>query len=70
MELHDYKLPNSKASWGSKTESERNQRGAPGSYDLPLSGNLESHNEFDIKFTHIVSLYNCNFLWNFFFELS
>lgn len=70
MELHDYMLPSSKASWGSKTESARKQRGAPGSYNLPLSENLESCNEFDVKYTRVVSLYNCNSPWNFFFELD
>lgn len=59
MELHDYMLPSSKASWGSKTVSKE----AEGSYNLPLSGNLESCNEFDVKYTQVVSLYNMEFLF-------
>jgi len=51
-------LPSSKASWGSKTESERKQRGHPCSYNLLLFVNLKSCDEFVVKYTHIVSLNN------------
>lgn len=70
VELQDYKLPSSKASWGDKTEPERKQRVAPGSYNWALSGNLGSCNEFDFKYIHLVSLYNCKSPQNFLFKLN